>query len=342
MDADLQAVDPAAPDDRENTRSLVPKLDHKADSDSLEGERRPAVAGMSAAPPPTAARRRKGGPRTDAGKEKSRANSLRHGLTATTLIHAVLPAGRVDELRAELAAEIAPRTILERFLVDEVARHAAMLELGERAELAVLRRSAAGLAPLGGAPAELEDSDAVLAAAATSDAVDKFSRYRRGHEKAAYAAIKVLRELRSAGGATPVSSVASQPSTPTACWRTEEDCEAWLAQRVAGGDWRCPVCGHPRANYLRARRAVQCQACRRQFGLRAGTVMARSPVPLTVWFTAILMVLEEPAIAAAELARRTGIERPATAQTILNRIRAARTSDDADRSLAGLVAAMRV
>jgi hypothetical protein len=84
-----------------------------------------------AAPAAIARRQPNGGPRSLEGKARSRTNALRHGLTATTLIDAVLPANRINELRAELSAEIGPRTVIERLLVDEVARHAAMLELGE-------------------------------------------------------------------------------------------------------------------------------------------------------------------------------------------------------------------
>lgn len=298
--------------------------------------------GVSVAPAGIAPYPPKGGPRTLEGKARSRTNALRHGLTATTLCDAVLPANRVNELRAELCAEIGPRTVIERLLVDEVARHAAMLELGERAELAVLRHGAAGLAAFGVDASQSEDPDAVLAAAVASDAVDKFSRYRRGHEKAAYAAIKALRELRIAGGTSPGAPNAVSRSPLKLSWQTEANCEAWLAERAAGGAWQCPLCGHSRANWLRARKALQCQRCRRQSGLRAGTVAARSRLPLTVWFAAMVIVLEEPTIAAAELARRTGIRRPATAQTMLNRIRAALAADDADRRLAGLLAAMRV
>jgi hypothetical protein len=263
-------------------------------------------------------------------------------LTATTLINAVLPANRINELRAELSAEIGPRTVIERLLVDEVARHAAMLELGERAELAVLRRGAAGLAPFGVDALQPGDPEAVLAAAVASDAVDRFSRYRRGHEKAAYAAIRALRELKIGGGASPGAPNAVSRSTVKLRWETEANCEAWLAERAAGGAWKCPLCGHSWANWLRARKALQCQRCRRQSGLRAGTVAARSGLPLTVWFAAIAIVLEEPTIAAAELARRAAIYRPATAQTMLNRIRAAVAAADADCRLAGLLAAMRV
>lgn len=43
---------------------------------------------------------RKGGPKTEAGKERSRCNSLKHGLTSSTLV--VLPEEDVDEYRAVL------------------------------------------------------------------------------------------------------------------------------------------------------------------------------------------------------------------------------------------------
>ena len=304
-------------------------LSHKAEVGGVE----------SVAPAAAALHRRKGGPRTLEGTTRSRTNALRHGLTATTLIDAVLPIGRVDELRAQLSVEMRPRTVVERLLVDEVARHAAMLEVGERAELAVLRHGAAGLAALG---LETKDPEAILASAVASDAIDRFSRYRRGHEKAVYAAIKALRELRVVDATSAVAPKAANRSTPELSWQTEANCEAWLAERAAGGDWQCPRCGHPRANWLRKRKALQCQRCRRQTGLRAGTVMACSGLPLTVWFAAMVIVLEEPTIAAVELARRTRIRRLATAQTMLNRIRAALPANDANRRLAGLLAEMRV
>ena len=70
--------------------------------------------------------------------------------------------------------------------------------------------------------------------------------------------------------------------------------------------------------------------------------MARSSLPLTVWFAAIQVAIQEPTVAAAELARRADIRRPATAQSVLNRIRAALAAKDADRQLIGLPAAIRV
>jgi hypothetical protein len=65
--------------------------------------------------------------------------------------------------------------------------------------------------------------------------------------------------------------------------------------------------------------------------------MASSPLPLSAWFMAIQTVVQKPDITAADLARRAGIDRPATAQRVLNKIRGGLLADDAGHQLAGLV-----
>eukprot|EP00172_Hildenbrandia_rubra_P001135 Plantae.Rhodophyta-Hildenbrandia_rubra.ctg1699.p2 GENE.Plantae.Rhodophyta-Hildenbrandia_rubra.ctg1699~~Plantae.Rhodophyta-Hildenbrandia_rubra.ctg1699.p2 ORF type:complete len:167 (+),score=11.44 Plantae.Rhodophyta-Hildenbrandia_rubra.ctg1699:887-1387(+) len=83
-----------------------------------------------------------------------------------------------------------------------MARHAAMMELGEKAEGAVLRHGARELSGMilstSGEPGDDADEreDAVLASAVSTEALDKFNRYRRGHEKAFYTALNKLREIQ--------------------------------------------------------------------------------------------------------------------------------------------------
>jgi transposase-like protein len=250
----------------------------------------------------------------------------------------VLPTGRVSALRNELLSELAPRSAIERMLVDEIARHGAMLEIGEQAELAVLRRSAKELAAMHHdetiADAD-ERKESLLATAVASDAVEKFCRYRRGHEKAVISAIKTLIELddlgRSASKPRPEPSPAAPPRR-----RTKDECEVWLLRLAEQGLARCPGCGHNASNWLQERRFLQCKRCRRQYSLRSGTVMAHSRLPLATWFNAIEEILANPAITAAELARRVRIRRNATAQEMHKNILAAMRARDAEQQLAGL------
>jgi hypothetical protein len=245
----------------------------------------------------------------------------------------------VEELRGQLLAELGPRSAIERFLIDEIARHAAMLEMGERAEAAVLRRGAIELAAVRGDEIVDQEDDAresFLAAAVASDAIDKFSRYRRGHEKAVFSAIKTLREIGLLGPSASNPGAEASCPVPLRAW-TENECEDWLRRRAAQGTLRCPGCRDSWAHWIESRRVLQCKQCRRQYGLRSGTVMARSPLPLAAWFAAVTQLLVQPDITAAELGRRAGMRRSATAQRVHAKIRAAMCSVDADQQLAGLV-----
>jgi hypothetical protein len=280
--------------------------------------------------------RKKGGPRTAAGKLRSRQNALQHGLTSKKLVDDVIPTGRLDDLRRELLTEIAPTTTIGRLLVDEVARHGAMLELGERAELAVLRQGAAKLAefPAAGMVGSAHAPESLLAGAVTNDGLERFLRYRRSHERALYTALRALRETTELCRQVVVMPV--KPSVGGEPAWSEAMCVEWLRQRVVKGAWTCPKCQLTAANWIATRNVVQCGACRRQFGHRSGTVMAGSPLPLATWFTAIEIIQVEPQIAAAELARRLGIKRPATAQSLLGKIRMAIESNDSKTLLVGL------
>ena len=61
------------------------------------------------------------GPRSQAGKVRSRLNSRKHGLTAKMLIIVGENADDFDQLRAELMAEHDPQSVLETELVERLA-----------------------------------------------------------------------------------------------------------------------------------------------------------------------------------------------------------------------------
>ena len=53
---------------------------------------------------------------------------------------------------------------------------------------------------------------------------------------------------------------------------TEAACRAALFQLRWGKGWVCPACGHGRCAELKGRAVYQCNRCKHQVGLTAGTV----------------------------------------------------------------------
>ena len=92
---------------------------------------------------------------------------------------------------------------------------------------------------------------------------------------------------------------------------TEEACrEALFAMRWQEGP-TCPVCGHEGFCALRTRALFQCNRCKRQVRLTAGTVFQDTKLPLTIWFAAIYHLTQSKGgISSIELARRLGVRQP--------------------------------
>ena len=78
------------------------------------------------------------------------------------------------------------------------------------------------------------------------------------------------------------------------------------------------------------------QPCGLQVGLRWGSVMEGSRLPLRIWFMAIGEVLADPAIRPERLQQAIELPRLGTVRTLLTRILTAIQSPDVDRLLAGL------
>jgi len=110
-------------------------------------------------------------------------------------------------------------------------------------------------------------------------------------------------------------------------------CEEYLKKRLQHASWPCPGCGSANGHWLPSRRCWECGRCRRQTGLRIGTVMQGSPIPLLKWFLAIQSLLIDPRTSTAEVGRRIGIDRDATVRRLIKKIRSAIASPDASRSL---------
>ena len=92
---------------------------------------------------------------------------------------------------------------------------------------------------------------------------------------------------------------------------TEEACRAALFQLRWGKGWACPGCGHGGYAELKGRAVYQCNRCKRQVGLTAGTVFHWTKLPLTTWFLAIYHLSQSKGgMSSVELARRLGTRQP--------------------------------
>lgn len=255
-------------------------------------------------------------------------NAVVHGLTARQRLPAALEQ-ETAKLQRRLEAELAPVSAVEEILVREVARHGAALQFAAAAEPAVLRTGAACETTLNVALGEngAPELDRLFAAAVTSDGVEKLSRYRRQHERALYQALSVFERVRSQGKASRTDAL-------LLAFAEESACRDYLRSRVK--EQGCRRCGHSAGSFLQTRDRHECANCRAQSGLRTGTVMENSPLPLVVWFRAILLLSASRDLAPAELATSLGVSRLSTVRSMAKKIRAAASQPEADHLLAGL------
>jgi hypothetical protein len=100
----------------------------------------------------------------------------------------------------------------------------------------------------------------------------------------------------------------------------------------------CPVCGGRRFCALRTRKLLQCNRCKKQLRLTAGTVFQDTKLPLTAWFAAIYHLTQSKGgISSIELGRRLGVKRQ-TAWLVKHKLmRAMAAREAAKPKLAGRV-----
>ncbi len=92
---------------------------------------------------------------------------------------------------------------------------------------------------------------------------------------------------------------------------TEEACRTALFERRWRDGPTCPACGHHRLCALKTRQLFQCNRCKKQVRLTAGTVFQDTKLPLTAWFLAIYHLSQSKGgISSIELARRLGVRQP--------------------------------
>ena len=90
---------------------------------------------------------------------------------------------------------------------------------------------------------------------------------------------------------------------------TEEACRKALYDMRWREGLTCPACGGRSFCQLRTRKLFQCNRCKRQVRLTAGTVFQDTKLPLVTWFAAIYHLTQSKGgISSIELGRRLGVK----------------------------------
>ena len=95
---------------------------------------------------------------------------------------------------------------------------------------------------------------------------------------------------------------------------SEERCHAELVHLRWPDGFECPDCGGKGHCIVKrgSRQLFQCNACRKQTSVKAGTIFASSKLSLRMWFKAMyLMTQSKKGISSIELGRRLGITQTA-------------------------------
>lgn len=103
---------------------------------------------------------------------------------------------------------------------------------------------------------------------------------------------------------------------------TEEKCQEHLATLRWNGEPQCPYCASKRVNELKGKtKRYKCYGCRKQFGVRVGTIFHDSKLPLRKWFFAIFIFsAHKRGISSHQLSRDLKITQK-TAWFVLHRVR---------------------
>jgi len=117
---------------------------------------------------------------------------------------------------------------------------------------------------------------------------------------------------------------------------SEDKCRAFLEQLRWPDGIECPRCAERSISRIEKRRQYECNSCRYQFSVTAGTVFHDSHLPLWKWFLGIYMVGEsKKGISAKQLERTLGVSYK-TAWYLGHRIRSA-MEEDSPVPLKGIV-----
>jgi transposase-like protein len=117
---------------------------------------------------------------------------------------------------------------------------------------------------------------------------------------------------------------------------SDERCREYLEHLRWPDGPQCPKCGERSISRIETRKLFECNSCRHQFSVTAGTVFHDSHLPLSKWFMAIYLMGEsKKGISARQLQRMLDVTYK-TAWYLAHRIRSA-MEEDSPIPLTGIV-----
>jgi transposase-like protein len=87
-----------------------------------------------------------------------------------------------------------------------------------------------------------------------------------------------------------------------------QTCDRLMRQlRWPGGFILCPRCKGGNISSISTRNIHHCKTCRKQFSLKAGTLLEDSPLELGQWFLALFVLIHASEMTCAQLAHLLGV-----------------------------------
>jgi transposase-like protein len=128
--------------------------------------------------------------------------------------------------------------------------------------------------------------------------------------------------------------------TPTLCevlreFGSDETCREYLEALRWPDKVTCPRCNSEKISRVYDRKVFDCDSCRYQFSVLAGTIFQDTKLPLPTWFATVYLMCEsKKGISAKQIQRMMGGSYK-TAWYLCHRVRAAMTSANDDRPKLG-------
>src|SRR5579863_6435478 len=112
---------------------------------------------------------------------------------------------------------------------------------------------------------------------------------------------------------------------------SEEKCRAYLEALRWTDGIMCPRCGSDKISRITKRNQFDCDVCRYQFSVTAGTIFNDSHLPLWKWFLCVYLLCESrKGMSANQIKRTLGVSYK-TAWYLCHRIRAAMTDTNPEK-----------